>query len=317
MRVLESRGKQNLMMICDSKRMMTAVVLMLLVVSYWIFSNDHSNQQMLYASKQAVSSINNLEESGGNNGIQQNKEGETLESVVTTMESEESETAYLADAGEFTVENFDPTVWVLIFLFNVALAVSIERAWFLYKNRGNNSELVNVLTKELTQNSSDYSQLMKTIKDKKYGMEGRVAAKTMEGWSYGQNAMSEFSKAALGAENRALDKRLVILSTLGNNTPFIGLLGTVLGIMKAFRDLALVGDAGPSVVMKGISEALIATAFGLGVAIPCVIAFNVFSKQVKNRLSNAQEIVDMLSGLRSVFERKDSDDLSQSPLKVI
>jgi biopolymer transport protein ExbB len=135
-------------------------------------------------------------------------------------------------------------------------------------------------------------------------MEGRVAAKTLEGWNFGEKSMREFADSALEAERRKLDKRLVVLSTLGNNTPFIGLLGTVLGIMKAFRDLAMAGDAGPAVVMKGISEALIATAFGLGVAVPCVIAFNIFSKMAKGKVSNAQEIVDMLTGIRAAFETK-------------
>jgi len=149
----------------------------------------------------------------------------------------------------------------------------------------------------------------KIINEDNYGMEGRVAAKTLQGWTYGARAMEEFSKAAIEAEQRLLDKRLVVLSTLGNNTPFIGLLGTVLGIMKAFRDLAMIGDAGPAVVMKGISEALIATAFGLGVAVPCVISFNFFSKRVKAKLSNAEEIVKILAGIRSAFERKGQEGI--------
>ena len=87
-----------------------------------------------------------------------------------------------------------------------------------------------------------------------------------------------------------LDRGLVILGTLGNNAPFIGLFGTVIGIIKAFHDLSLNPDGGPSVVMSGISEALVATAVGLLVAIPAVIAFNGFNRVVKRRLANAQAI---------------------------
>jgi biopolymer transport protein ExbB len=73
-------------------------------------------------------------------------------------------------------------------------------------------------------------------------------------------------------------KRLMILATLGNNAPFIGLFGTVLGVIKAFHDLHVQQGSGIKVVMGGVSEALVATAMGLLVAIPAVIAYNAFSK---------------------------------------
>ncbi|EAT16836.1 MotA/TolQ/ExbB proton channel family protein [Desulfuromonas acetoxidans] len=79
-------------------------------------------------------------------------------------------------------------------------------------------------------------------------------------------------------------KRLTILATLGNNAPFIGLFGTVLGVIKAFHDLHLQQGSGIKVVMGGISEALVATAMGLLVAIPAVIAYNAFSKTLQTWL---------------------------------
>jgi biopolymer transport protein ExbB len=79
-----------------------------------------------------------------------------------------------------------------------------------------------------------------------------------------------------------LEKRLGILATFGNNAPFIGLFGTVLGIINAFHSLSKEGNEfGVNVVMGGISEALIATATGLFVAIPCVIAYNYFVRKIK------------------------------------
>lgn len=82
-------------------------------------------------------------------------------------------------------------------------------------------------------------------------------------------------------ERLKLERYLSILGTLGNVAPFIGLFGTVVGIIKAFRDLALAGGGGPSVVAKGIAEALVATAAGLLVAIPAVIIYNYFMRRVK------------------------------------
>ena len=83
-------------------------------------------------------------------------------------------------------------------------------------------------------------------------------------------------------ERLKLEKFLGILGTLGNIAPFIGLFGTVVGIIKAFRDLALAGGGGPSVVAKGIAEALVATAGGLVVAIPAVIIYNYYMRRVKH-----------------------------------
>ncbi len=76
-------------------------------------------------------------------------------------------------------------------------------------------------------------------------------------------------------------KRLTFLATVGSNAPFIGLFGTVLGVIKAFDDLSKHDDFGIKIVMSGISEALIATAMGLFVAIPAVIAYNYFNKKLQ------------------------------------
>ncbi len=79
----------------------------------------------------------------------------------------------------------------------------------------------------------------------------------------------------------ALEKRLGILATFGNNAPFIGLFGTVLGVIKAFHHLGTSSEFGVRVVMTGISEALVATAMGLFVAIPAVIGYNYFVRKMK------------------------------------
>ena len=83
-------------------------------------------------------------------------------------------------------------------------------------------------------------------------------------------------------ERQKLERFLAVLGTLGNIAPFIGLFGTVVGIIKAFRDLALAGGGGPSVVAKGIAEALVATAAGLLVAIPAVVIYNYYMRRVKS-----------------------------------
>lgn len=93
------------------------------------------------------------------------------------------------------------------------------------------------------------------------------------------NVERSLKKAAIGQSNK-MEKALSFLATTGNTAPFIGLFGTVWGIMEAFRGIGMKGSASLAVVAPGISEALIATAVGLGAAIPAVIAFNTFSNKI-------------------------------------
>jgi len=95
-------------------------------------------------------------------------------------------------------------------------------------------------------------------------------------------ALEDAANNVIDWEITKLHKKLPILATLGSTTPFIGLFGTILGVMRAFADLAAMtaASAGPSVVAKGIAEALINTAAGLFVAVPAVIAFNYFTSQI-------------------------------------
>ena len=104
----------------------------------------------------------------------------------------------------------------------------------------------------------------------------RVAGAALEKCGAPRQVVEEHMSAALSAEGLRLSTHLGIVGTIGNIAPFVGLFGTVLGIIRAFRDIGQVGAAGPAVVSAGISEALIATAAGLFVAISAVIVYNVF-----------------------------------------
>ena len=89
---------------------------------------------------------------------------------------------------------------------------------------------------------------------------------------------------------RHADRNLIVLGTLGNNVPFVGLFGTVLGVIKSFGDLKFAGPDSESVVMSTLAEALVATAIGLLVAIPAVVAFNYFGRRLKVVLGGADEL---------------------------
>lgn len=101
----------------------------------------------------------------------------------------------------------------------------------------------------------------------------------------------------MSREEERLETHLAFLATVGSTSPYIGLFGTVWGIMNSFRGLATVNQASLSIVAPGISEALIATAMGLFAAIPAVIAYNRFSAQAELQVNRCDAFIDEFSGI--------------------
>jgi len=97
----------------------------------------------------------------------------------------------------------------------------------------------------------------------------------------GMDNIKRALRRAINTETTRMTQMVPFLATTGNTTPFIGLFGTVWGIMNSFHGIGMRGSASLAVVAPGISEALVATAAGLGVAIPAVIAFNYFMQKIK------------------------------------
>lgn len=108
----------------------------------------------------------------------------------------------------------------------------------------------------------------------------------------GRTAAADAMNGTAMLERLRLERRLSLLGTLGSNAPFVGLLGTVIGIVMAFDALSAAGPSGaaPSTVMSAIAEALVATAIGLFVAIPAVVAFNAFQRRIKVLLGEAEAL---------------------------
>jgi biopolymer transport protein ExbB len=119
-----------------------------------------------------------------------------------------------------------------------------------------------------------------------------------------ESCREERVRAALGAERLRLSAHLSIVGTVGNLSPFVGLFGTVLGIIRAFRDIGQVGAAGPAVVATGISEALVATATGLCVAISAVIVYNLLLTWQSRLFARAElaatEVLQLVAEARDV-----------------
>jgi biopolymer transport protein TolQ len=107
-------------------------------------------------------------------------------------------------------------------------------------------------------------------------------------------------RRAINSEMTRLTQMVPFLATTGNTTPFIGLFGTVWGIMNSFHNIGMRGSANLAVVAPGISEALIATAAGLAVAIPAVIAYNYFNQKI---LTIETELQSFSADFLNIVER--------------
>jgi biopolymer transport protein TolQ len=130
-------------------------------------------------------------------------------------------------------------------------------------------------------------------------IKGKQAAATSRDMNMGDvlDGARRAMRAAFQREMDALDAHLAFLASVGSVSPYIGLLGTVWGIMNAFRGLANVQQATLSAVAPGIAEALIATAIGLFAAIPAVVAYNRFSHDIERLAIRFESFVEEFSNI--------------------
>lgn len=184
----------------------------------------------------------------------------------------------------------DWVIWLLLACSVLAVAVIIERGILLRRETLALDELRARLLGKLGQAE------LKALAEEARRIEGlaaRVLSAGLESAKAGPAVVEERMAAAELVERARVEKRLLVLGTMGSNAPFVGLFGTVLGVIKAFHDLAQT-QAGPEAVMSGLSEALIATAVGLLVAIPCVVAYNYFLKKVKDLFAGSESLERLL-----------------------
>jgi biopolymer transport protein ExbB len=196
----------------------------------------------------------------------------------------------------FTLLGSEWVLWLLVLLSILSVAVMVERGIAMSGRLADFETLTEKLHKTL---ASGDSNAAREILGAPRCPEVRVALCGLDELPRGSTAAIEAMASARSCERLALEKHLGILGTLGNNAPFIGLFGTVIGIIKAFADLAKNQGGGAAVVMSGIAEALVATAVGLMVALPAVVAFNIFQGRIRRTMGRVDALAHMiLTGTR-------------------
>ncbi|MEN9827093.1 MAG: hypothetical protein RI953_2838 [Pseudomonadota bacterium] len=198
---------------------------------------------------------------------------------------------------KFALLGAEWVMYLLVMCSVLSFTVIIERIVYFMKMRGDFGTFIKELTERL--NSGDPLDKTAAWCAGHKMLEANVAAVGLERFKDGHRAMEDTMNATIIAARTKLDKGLTLLGTLGNNTPFIGLFGTVIGIIQAFHALSSNNASGPEVVMASISEALVATAVGLMVAIPAVIAFNVLARGVKTKMANSETVARIVLSFQS------------------
>ena len=175
-------------------------------------------------------------------------------------------------------------LWVLLLTSILSVTMILERFFTLRSIYKKNVEFRNKAEDLLQSQTLDELEDLAKNKDSLPGRALSYGLRHVK--SEGLEGLSEVFNSFLLIEKPKLEKNLNFLATVGSNAPFVGLLGTVLGIMKAFSDLAANSGGGNDAVMAGIAHALVATAVGLFVAIPAVIGYNYFQKLVRQSLQS-------------------------------
>lgn len=188
-----------------------------------------------------------------------------------------------------------PAMWGLLVLSILSVGVVFERLFFFSKQHSNPSQLLRDIGDRV---SKDDMKGAIGVCDRERGMLPKILQFGLYRHEKSRADISDALSIALLEQLNTLEANLAIIGTVAVIAPFVGLFGTVLGIIRAFQDIAIKGNSTPAVVAAGVSEALITTAAGLLVAVIAVIFFNYFKSRIKaynqEMIVSANKLAEML-----------------------
>lgn len=188
------------------------------------------------------------------------------------------------------------TMYVLLFCSFLSITILIERLLYYRRcSRADRGEFMAGITRAVK--SGNIERAVELCNDTPAPFAAVVGA-GLDHYRRRGGGIDNAMEREIALETARLERFTGIVGTIGNTAVYIGLFGTVLGIIRAFRDIAAAGAGGMSIVIGGVAEALVCTATGLFVAIPAVIAFNYFTKRVETFVLDmelcASELKDLL-----------------------
>lgn len=203
-------------------------------------------------------------------------------------------------------------LWLLIGMSFLSIGAMVDRWWF-FRSRAVDIQALGKSVLGFLK-KGDRAGAMAVLAAHP-SVEAAVVHRCLEWVDDGNESMEEVLAATVRDFRPMLDKGTLLLGTIGNNAPFVGLLGTVLGVVQAFRHL----EGGPSgdmgAVMATIAEALIATASGIAVAIPAVVAYNHYTTKSAAVEQQAQSLMNMVMAQQK-STRQASQEPGAAPLQI-
>jgi biopolymer transport protein ExbB len=185
-------------------------------------------------------------------------------------------------------------MWLLIALSIIAVGIILERAAYFIFSRDDVPALAERIVELL--GKGDHTGALRRLEESP-SVEARIAVAGLSGLPAGAEGRM---KTATHLSRLRMEHNLAFLGTLGNNAPFVGLLGTVIGIIAAFHELDATGGRASAGLMSEIGEALVVTGLGLVVALPAVAGFNLYQRLIQIRLERAEALaLTVLGALES------------------
>jgi biopolymer transport protein ExbB/TolQ len=188
------------------------------------------------------------------------------------------------------------TMYILLFCSILSIAILLERIIY-YRKRSKTKRAEFMMRAASALKTGDIKKAMEICKETLSPF-SKVVYSGLQLYGHHKREISNAMEREITIETTKLERYTDIVGTIGNTAVYIGLFGTVLGIIRAFHDIAAAGAGGMSIVIGGVAEALVCTATGLFVAIPAVIAFNYFTKKVGHFMDDmelcASELTDLI-----------------------
>jgi len=190
------------------------------------------------------------------------------------------------------------TMYILLFCSLISVTVLLER--ILYYRKLSKTERTEFMAKiKRALKNGNLERAMEICRDASVPF-SNVVQSGLEHHNRPEKEISNAMEREITVETAKLERYISVVATIGNTAVYIGLFGTVLGIIRAFHDIAAAGAGGMAIVIGGVAEALVCTATGLFVAIPAVIAYNYFTKRVDHFIDDmelcASELIDLMGG---------------------
>lgn len=180
-----------------------------------------------------------------------------------------------------------PTMVVLMACSVITVSFAVERALYFTRTRSNSAEFMKELGAKLK--SGDLKAAHAWAAKQKHSA-ARVCAQCLGQPGAKESDLKQRFNTAIEMEQVEMERNLSVLGTMSNIAPLLGLFGTVIGIIRAFADIARTGAGGSAVVAMGVSEALLTTAAGIVVAVIATISFNLYVRRIRTRVIELEDV---------------------------